>query len=73
MTNLLLIVITIVLNVSITLFILKAYTIGLTKELSKLNDDIWEGLNSNVDFTLEFKDDILKELNKIRNNQKKGI
>lgn len=73
MTNLLLVIITIVLNVSITLLILKAYTIGLTKELSKINDDIWEGLNSNVDFTIEFKDDILKELNKIRTNQKRGI
>ena len=68
MTDFLLILgLTVLSNVFVTMFILHVYTIGLTKELSKLNDDVWDALNSNVDFTMELHDEILKELNKIKN------
>lgn len=66
MTNLVLVVITVVLNVFITLLILNKYTINLTIEIYKMLDNNLRAMKVTTDATFEVRSQVFKELEKLR-------
>ena len=66
MTSLLVIVITVVLNVSITLLILNKYTINLTIEIYKMLDNNLSAMKTTMDATFEVRSQVFKELEKLK-------
>ena len=66
MTSLLVIVITIILNVSITLFILNRYAFSLTEEICKMMDNNLSAMKVTTDATFEVRSQVFKELEKFR-------
>ena len=72
MTSLLVIVITVVLNVSITLIILNKYTISLTEEIYKMMDNNLSAMKVTTDATFEVRSQVFKELEKLRKDVNKS-
>lgn len=66
MTNLVLVVITIVLNVFITLLVLNKYTINLMIEIYKMLDNNLSAMKTTMDATFEVRSQVFKELEKLR-------
>lgn len=72
MTSLLVIVLTIILNVSITLFILNRYTLNLTEEICKMMDNNLSAMKVTTDVTFEARKQVFKELEKFRKDANKN-
>ncbi len=72
MTNLLLVVITVVLNVSITLIILNKYTLNLMEEICKMLDNNLSAMKVTTDATFKVRSQVFKELEKFRKDVNKN-
>lgn len=72
MNDLFLVVITVVLNVFITLLILNKYTINLTVEIYKMLDDNLSAMKTTMDATFEVRSQVFKELEKFRKDVNKN-
>ena len=66
MTSLLVIVITVVLNVFITIIILNKYTISLTEEICKMMDNNLSAMKATTNVTFDVRKQVFKELEKFR-------
>lgn len=72
MNDLFLVVITVVLNVFITLLILNKYTINLTVEIYKMLDNNLSAMKTTMDATFEVRSQVFKELEKFRKDVNKN-
>ena len=67
MTDILLILgLTLLSNVSITLFILNRYTLNLTEEICKMMDNNLSAMKVTTNATFEVRSQVFKELEKLR-------